>query len=146
VAGPTQHLGGGSVNTCGDSGGRKVNGDPCPTSFGLNPDSGLCYMHDPERAEEAQAARSRGGKATAGRMKRGPVEPPAALVEMQDAVAWASWTADAVARGQIDTRTAREISTAIKEFRASVEKAGLVAKLKAAEATIAQLQKKAGNR
>ena len=120
-----------NVQTCGAP---TRDGSPCKISNALSAD-GRCIWHDPERKARAAELRSRGGKARAQRYIRTVEEgdTPGPLVSMQDAVRWASWTAQSAATGQLDARTAHELVAALREFRGSLEKAELEGRVKELE-------------
>jgi hypothetical protein len=97
-------------------------GERCKVDFGVDPESGLCWHHDPKRADERRRAASQGGHSTAA-IQRGnrrrtalaedvPPEPQT----VEDAIKWASWAVRAVATGVIDVRTAHEVGYVLRAF------------------------------
>jgi len=108
----------------------REDGTRCGVTFGLV--EGLCWHHDPGRAKDADAARRKGLKAASqtSRRRRGgtvktvdptdaPGGPPQTAEEARQWVAWATW---AVATGQIDARTAREVGYNVRAFLTAHEK------------------------
>lgn len=119
--------------TCGDNGGRTMDGGPCTVDFGLSDDNGLCYHHDPDRAEERSAARKAGGIATAKKRsnERGLVDAPPPPQTIEDAKAYASWAVEAVASGRIDYRVGNTVQAILREFRSATEKVDLAKRYEA---------------
>lgn len=101
-------------------------GDPCE-SFVVCNDHGRCYTHDPCRAEERKASRSRGGHAAA--QKDDDADRSAALGEtppppenLEDAAAWSAWAAHLCATGRLGNTRARSIAKLLDTFRKCVER------------------------
>jgi len=88
------------------------------------------------------ADRARGGRNT--RIKPRTVDPAdlpgPAPKTLEDVVVWASWATQAVATGQIDHRTSREIATMLAQLRGGIEKAHLERELRELRATVKRLQ------
>lgn len=102
----------------------KGDGERCNVRAGIGP-SGLCVWHDPNRAVEAAAMRSRGGSFPRGKTvvpEDLPGGPPETL---EDVILWASWATVAVATGRIDARTSREISSMLTTLRFALERRDL---------------------
>lgn len=108
---------------CGDAGGVNAEGEPCASQ--ILGDNGLCAHHDPEKAEEMRLVRAAGGRTT-GEIRRlarrikdtvAPADMPAGPNTLADVAAWHRWTARSVACGEIDARTAGEITRALRELR-----------------------------
>lgn len=105
----------------------KDDGERCRVTNSVNPDTGLCYFHDPERREELQRARSKGGHATAAKRAdddravptHDAPDPPETL---EDAVEWAAWASVQVATGRLDTSRANAVARLLKEFRQALER------------------------
>lgn len=112
----------------------KDDGERCATGFGLS-DAGLCYAHDPERAEERQEARKKGARtvnATRKTIRTVALEDtPGELDSLEDVARWLKWTALALATGKIDARTGSEITKALKELRPTLERLATEAEVKA---------------
>lgn len=103
----------------------KPGGNRCRSTSNLNPESGLCLWHDPERERQAEAARKKGGRASA-RAQRGTVPPgeaPAPPTTLREAAEFAAWAAHAVVTGRIDKATASKVAALLNSFRGSHEKA-----------------------
>lgn len=99
--------------------GIRADGARCESVFGLNPTTGLCLTHDPERAELIADARSRGGLRTA-ELRRPDIPPaPRTLEEARDC---AAWVAQAAAEGRLEPEAARVYVAALREFRTAYEK------------------------
>lgn len=130
------------MKTCGDAGGVKIDGSPCPIDFGLSAGTGMCWHHDPAREEQRRRARSRGGHVAAERNRREPVDVPAAPETIEDAVRISSWATHAVLSGAIDVRVAREAANLLREFRSGVEKAKLEPEVKELRKAVALLKAK----
>lgn len=116
-------------------------GQRCEVDFGLNPANGRCWHHDPERAKSRKRARAQGGRTTSS-MQRArwsrTVSPDEVMEDPQtvaDAVRWASWLPRAIATGEIDKATGREINSSLKTFVALYEKSEL-------EGEVAELRRK----
>lgn len=129
---------------CGDSGGVRVDGEPCRSTLNLGA-TGLCLSHDPARIQEARAMRAKGGVAT-GISKRlakaaNPKDVPRAPKTLEDAVVWSSWAMHSVAVGEIDARTGHEIGYLVNAFKAAVEKRDLLREIEALRAELADAQK-----
>jgi hypothetical protein len=81
-----------------------------------------CFQHDPDQAEAAADARRRGAGTTNKRRRRtqirtaDPSDVPARLESVEDAIAWAAWAARAVATGEVDARTGKEVGGLLKVF------------------------------
>lgn len=125
-----------------------LEGVRCKQSTSLSPE-GLCIWHDSTRREEAQAARVKGGE---GKRKTEirtvstdqlPGERPQSL---DDVCLWASWSAWAVASGQIDARTSREVNYSLQTLRFGLEKRDLARKVDQLQADIDGLKGKAPKR
>jgi hypothetical protein len=65
---------------------------------------------------------------------------PGPLETMADCVRWAAWCAQAVATGALDPKTAREVTSAVRECRSSIDKAELEAQLRDAQSKLRQLK------
>lgn len=134
------------TKTCGA---ETADGGACGVAFGLCDKCGRCWSHCAHRREEADAARRRGG-ITSAKKKRGPdvsadpSDAPPAPRTMADAVDWASWTARAVAVGELSERRAREVTSAIREFRQGLEKASLAAEIGELRETVERLKGRRG--
>lgn len=109
--------------------GHERAGHQCGTTFGISR-RGLCFPHDPERAEEAAAARGQGGAATKGQRRRprprslAEGDLPGELETAADAARWSSWATRAQAIGLIDARMAGQTFAGLKTFMAALDKAG----------------------
>lgn len=131
------------IKTCGDSGGRKKDGDPCACQLGLSEDNGLCGFHDPARADAIREIRSAGGKANSriARARRAglPADLPRGTPKsLADAVKWSSWAIRAVAVNEIDARTGHEIGYLLSQFKGALEKTELVRQIEELKAQLAE--------
>ncbi len=85
---------------------RKPDGSSCQAA--ALPESEFCFFHDPDRADERQAARSVGGSHN--RMKTLAGDAPDIKVEScQDVVRLISETINQVRKGDLDPRVANAI-------------------------------------
>ena len=132
------------VKTCGDAGGRTKAGRPCQVAMNLG-EKGLCVHHDPDRKQEALEMRRMGARASAASRTRTKVargDVPRAPRTLSDAVSYASWAVDAVAMGELDARTAREIGNLLREFRSCLEKRSLEKEITALRTELKEAQSK----
>lgn len=126
----------------------KADGEQCGQKMNLQPD-GLCLWHSPLAAETAQEARIRGGErcGEARRAKRGevktvtPADAPPIPETLEDAVTYAAWAVHAVATGQIDARTAREVNYGLTTFRMGLEKRDLLRQIRELRAKLTEYEK-----
>jgi hypothetical protein len=132
--------------TCGHP---KADGSPCPISFGLCPDCGRCFHHDPCRAEERKAARAKGGNvskakhaATHERDKfRAPDgEIPPRPTDVAAARDYLAWLLDAGTSGAMGSQRAKDMAQVCKLFIDAVKVAGLEGRLKALESKLKELK------
>jgi hypothetical protein len=140
-----------SRQTCGAA---KADGSPCPVAFALCPDCGLCYHHDPHRAEERRAARVKGGNVSKQRnaekhgraqFKAAPAaDAPGAPETVEDAKRALSWLSHAVLTGTIGPAVARDSATVLREFIKAVEKADLEAGVAELREQVAKLREERG--
>jgi len=121
----------------------ETTGQPCRVSNNLSPD-GLCFWHDPDRAERLADARKRGGIIRARNMKSRLTVPdgeaPPVPRTVEDAAQWAAWATHAVATGRIDHRTAHEVAYSLNALLRALDKVALSDRLKEVEAMIAKLR------
>jgi hypothetical protein len=127
--------------------GTTKDGRSCRVTFGLDPESGLCRAHDPERAEERRRACVLGGKTTAeARRKRSrTVDAGEALPAPKtagQAMEWASWLAVAAVTGQLDKGTVAQAVAALRIFLASLEKAEFETAITELRETVDSLKEK----
>jgi hypothetical protein len=95
--------------TCGDAGGTKKNGDPCPVTANLG-ESGFCPWHDPDTTR-LQAMRSAGGRA-----KGLAVESLGQLETVEDATRWTRLVGMALAREDITPNQANALMRVIAQW------------------------------
>lgn len=128
--------------------GVREDGGRCRSGIGLMEVGGklYCLAHDPNRRALAQRARAKGGKTT-GKLNKDQwtrsVSDSRALRAPEtaaDCVEWASWTARAVATGEIDKGTASAINTSLKTFLAAIDKADHEARLNELQAQVKELK------
>ena len=107
-------------------------GERC-RSFALP--SGLCWHHDPERAEERRAACVRGGKVKAIKGRRPKLDDAAGLLR---------FNADLVHRllgGELETDVVRVVVNALNLQRQLIESSEIEARLAALEAAAPQVRR-----
>lgn len=114
-------------------------GERCPMQGGLSED-GLCLWHDPERAEEAQAARLRGQKNRGNGPKPPEGEPPRPPETLNDLISWTAWIVSETAAGRLDHRTARALTYAIATSRVAMERRDLGEQVRKLERQLKQLK------
>jgi hypothetical protein len=109
----------------------------------------LCLFHDQARSRQAHQARSKGAATTNARKAVVRVVEPSALPgplsSVEDASRWASWITTATATGQIDARTAHEMSFSLRLFidaRRSADQTD--ERVRQLEAKLRQLEAKRG--
>lgn len=99
----------------------KDDGSQCRAIGGLSADSGLCLWHDPDRREEADAARRKGHRAIAEKAKRGRTvaaeDAPPPPESHEDVVSWLSWVTFAMATGKLDNKTGHDIAYTLRALR-----------------------------
>ena len=95
-------------------------GTRCKQTINISKD-GYCLVHDPKRKEKARAMQVLGGHRKRKRPDKILPEPKT----MQDVVKWSAWTAHQVAKGQLDPKRAREITTALRQLTIGLEKTHL---------------------
>ncbi|HEY4306557.1 MAG TPA: hypothetical protein VGM82_18925 [Gemmatimonadaceae bacterium] len=114
--------------------------------MGLDPVSGLCAAHDPQRRDVMHARRVAGGRA--GRAGSAPAAKklaiPAAPKTMDDAKELASWLTRAVIAEQIDARTCEAATKSLRQFQLVEEKRELLDEVKVLRAQVAMLKKASG--
>jgi hypothetical protein len=136
--------------TCGDSGGKTQSGAPCGATLGLGEESGLCVVHDPERATQSMLDRREGGRLSGivrslererratTRPENLPTFPPDNLERL---AAWHIWAANAVATGEIAARTGDTIARLLKELRPVLLNLDLEKKVKQLEQALKRAQR-----
>ncbi len=121
-------------------------GDRCKlTSNVRNTAKGwLCIHHDSGRADEAKRMRQRGGIHATGNRSRvaDPSKVPSQPQTLDDVVTWMSWTAVAVATGKVDSRVAREVTNAIRQFQSGIEKRDLERQVTELRKQVKELKKR----
>lgn len=102
----------------------KDNGEPCgaPASL-VDPETRRCWTHSEEGREKAREAASKGGKATARRLKGKALDedelPP--LVDADAAETWCDVVGRAVVTGRIGHNQGKAALRAVREWRESHE-------------------------
>jgi hypothetical protein len=116
-----------------------LDGGVCRQIVGVT-ESGRCVHHDPTRAEEAADMRRRGGQAAHTREpKPDDVPPPPEPKTLAEVIQWHSWTATALARGQIDKGVAGGLTYCLQQLRGALVSRDLereISDLRAAVATL----------
>ena len=121
----------------------KGDGERCGVTFGLS-DAGLCYNHDPERAEARQEAKSRGGKATAKKQRKGTgldMDELPPLVSHEAAETWTDVIGRAAATGRLSSSAANAALRAVKEWRESHDAGAVSERLDALTAAMRKWRK-----
>ena len=128
----------------------REDGSRCDSSIGLGL-TGLCIHHDPDRAELATEIRRSGAKAQGAAIRAArraadvrtvaPDEAPTAPSTLEDIAEWHRWTAVAVATGQVDPRTAGEITRSLRELRPTLTAIGMEKRVRELEAQLATLKR-----
>ena len=125
----------------------KADGERCKVTWGVSESSGRCFCHCPERAEERAESRRKGQAQSAHVRRRSvfrtvpPDRAPPRPETIEDAAAWSSWATLAVATGQLDARTAREIAGLLRVLVSAVEKGALTAQVAELKRQVAALRK-----
>lgn len=114
----TERASGAAVAYCGAP---TLDGGTCRQIVGVG-GSGRCIHHDPERAEAAADMRRRGGAAAHPPRERKPddVPPPPEPTTLAGVCVWHSWTATALARGQLDRGTASGLTYCLQQLRGAL--------------------------
>ena len=107
--------------------GTTRDGARCKVDWNLR--GGFCLWHDPERRAEAKSVQSHGGKVAQIRRRMDARSVPPAPQTLDDVVAWTSYVARAVATKRMDPRVAQEITRALAQLRAAIEKRDLAREL-----------------
>jgi hypothetical protein len=123
-----------SRSTCGTALER---GGTC-RAFAL--DSGRCWNHAPERADERRSARAKGGKVRALQSKQPRFDTPKALVQFTGLVL------SGVLSGRIAPDVGRVVLYGVNTQRALLETSDLAARLEALEAAAEPAQHRSGRR
>lgn len=121
----------------------KHDGTRCRMLNELNPKTGLCPYHDPEREAEVGKRRRNGGLNGGGHgLNRippkvvTPEEAPPPPKSLEDCVTYASWATHAVTVGLIDPKTCREVIGAVRQVQSALEKRDLERKVRELEAAL----------
>ena len=116
----------------------------------LSATTGLCLHHDPERVDEARALYKTGSAAAARathlrrieRLTTAPANLPRDEPDTLGRLArWHRWVVRAVATGEIDARTAREITGSLKELRPVLLSLNLERRVKELEMALQKARK-----
>jgi len=100
-----------------------------------------CIHHDPKRAEQATAMRRKGGIKATSRARTTSDVPPAPET-IDDVVTWSAWVAMSVATGKIDSKVAREVTNAIRQFQSGIEKRDLAREMQELRLQVKSLKKR----
>ena len=96
-----------------------LDGSPCgaPPSL-VDPLSGYCYSHDPNREEERKESSRRGGQSTARRFRPPGLTPEelGPLKTVQDAQKWLRLIAEAVGGRAISHSEGTSMTSAVREW------------------------------
>ena len=124
-----------------------LKGEQCRVEWGVNPENGLCYTHDPTREDQRKEGQRKGQKqATYQRRKSAfrvvdPGKAPPMPQSAQDAADYAAWLVEATVTGAVDARTAKEASGALRTFVAAHDKAQLQKRIAELEALVKKAKK-----
>jgi len=124
----------------------KADGERCKVTWGIHPDSGRCFAHCPERAEQRKEGRRKGQlqsshvrrKSTFRTVPRG--RAPAMPETAQDAADWSAWLTLATVTGEVDARTARECAGSLRCFLTALDKAELQKQIRELQAMVRKLK------
>ena len=112
---------------------RTADGSSCRAA--ALPGSGLCFFHDPTKAEDRRTAQSLGGSRN--RMKTLDADAPDVKVEScQDVVRLISETINQVRKGQIDPRVANAIGYLANVLIKAAEQGDLEKRIEDLEAAV----------
>lgn len=121
-----------------------LDGTTCKQVVGVN-GSGRCIWHDPARAAEATEVRRKGRIANARTPSPDDVPPPPGPDTLAQVIAWHTWTAGGLARGQLDKATATSLTYCLMQLRAALVSRDLEREVEELRAQVATLrQKRAG--
>ena len=138
-----------SPRTCGEAGGRNSKGLPCGVYLNLSPSTGLCLMHDPERAESRAELKRQGGQAAGAARRQAraamPDGVPRAPTNLEDSVKWSSWAMHAIATGEIDHKVGHEVGYLVARFTEAVSKRDLERQVKSLQARLRAFQQRRGS-
>jgi hypothetical protein len=138
------------VKRCGDAGGVTRDGKSCRAWLNLSRETGRCLNHDESRREQKLLASRAGGRATAEierilKQRRETVSPKdLPRIEpdsLRNVCTWLRWCVRSTAIGEIDPKSAREVTAALKQLHAAYAELDLRSRLRAAESRVAKLRK-----
>lgn len=120
-------------------------GEPCgaPSQF-VDPETGYCPSHDPEKREAIRAAARKGAEAAkAKRQGRRGLEPEELppLDSPQAAERWCEVVARAVATGRLSHNAGRTIARLVREWRESYDAGQVTERLDALMDALAEWRK-----
>ena len=122
-------------------------GEQCRCEWGINPDNGLCYSHDPTREEQRREGQ-RKGQAQSSHVRRRTTfrtvpagKCPPMPQTAQDAADWAAWLTLATVTGEVDARTSKEAYGAIRTFLMALDKSELQQRIVELEALVKKAKK-----
>jgi hypothetical protein len=121
-----------------------LGGGACRQIVGLDKGSGLCPFHDPARADELTAMRRKGAARANAQREPQPndVPPPREPKSLGDVIQWHSWTATALARGQIDKGVAGALTYCLQQLRGALVSRDLEHEVEELRATVATLKQR----
>ncbi len=120
--------------TCGDSGGRRVDGAPCGMNLPPDAPSGaLCPLHDPAMKDEMQRRRLKGNVSRSRLATRQKAAKKDGVPEDPDSIetntTYAAWTIGQMADGLLDPKIGHEILYGLRVHLSGVEKRDLLREL-----------------
>jgi hypothetical protein len=130
-------------------GGTNKRAQPCGMTVNLRRTrNGLrCIQHDPQRVREARRMQSQGGKATMRKLKgTDPSKVPPVPKTAGDAVAYAAWITDQLARGSLDPKRGDAMTKALAQFTRALDRRELEDRVRGLEALVRRSKRaKAGH-
>lgn len=102
--------------------GTKADGSPCGAPGRLvDPETGFCDAHDPDKRDELRERGRRGGYVSTS-PRKAPLDLPP-LVDLESAQVWAERSARALAIGHISASKANSINRLLKSWMSAHENA-----------------------
>lgn len=121
----------------------KEGGARCRVDFGVNPDTGFCWSHDPARRKKAQRARRLGAQKTAEKRRRAsPIDPndvPAAPRTVEAAADMAAWAARAMLLGEITRHEARDLASILRAVLDALKASDVSSQIEELQAKVERL-------
>lgn len=132
--------------------GTSRSGAPCRMRSNLNPENGLCLVHDPERAEEFRTfARAGQQRAVAARKENRKIraatladvlERPPVGDSLETLATFHRWVIEATARGDLELGVSRTHTAAVRVQQQVYEKRDLMRQLRDLEKAYDELKRR----